>query len=290
MKTLVRIVLAAVAYLMGAMITGALAPVLHLPALNTPADANPGKMFLAFALTTPLLAIGFVLLAAGLRGNWAKRFAAIAALLYVTIGLNTMIEVKIFTHMVSGSALGASLHSVLPCVFAAAVLATIKTEAGVVSTMLPFQFAGWSWRLVVAWLMFPVIYWTFGMCVAPFVLKYYDAGMLGLRIPPPSIILKTQLLRSALFLAASFPAIWLWRKSRGQFILGMGLAHAFAVGIFQLAGATFIPAIMRVAHSIEIMADSFAYAAVLGMLFIRKESVTAQATAEPVKVKEPVAV
>lgn len=289
MKTLFRILLAAVAYVMGAMVTGALAPVLHLPVFKVPADAS-AQRFVMFALSTPLLTIGLAALAAGLRGNWGKRFGAIASLLYVAIGLNTMIEAKIFTHMIDGSAFAASLHSVLPCVFAAAVLATIKTDAGAALTMLPFEFKGWSWRLVVAWLMFPVIYWTFGMCVAPFVIGYYDSGILGLRIPPPAIILETQLLRSALFLAASLPTIWLWRKSRGQFILGMGLAHAFAVGIFQLAGATFMPAILRILHSIEITADSFAYAAVLGLLFIAKTEPAKAETVERLDVKHSVAV
>lgn len=289
MKTVVRILLAAVAYVIGSVLTGIIAPVLHLSSFRVAENIAPEKLFLALVLSSPLLAIGVAPLAAGLRGSFMKRFAAIAALLYVAIGLNTAIEAKKFTTLIAGSAFGVSLQSLLPCLFAAAVLATIHTEPSASPAMLRFDGA-WTWRLPVAWLSFPVIYWVFGMCVAPFVIKYYDAGALGLRIPAPSTILLTQLLRSALFLAASLPAIWLWRKSRRQFILAMGLAHAFAVGIFQLAGATFLPVVLRVAHSIEITADSFAYAAVLGLLFIAKGSAVSVAALEKAEVNRPVAV
>lgn len=290
MKIVVRILLAAIAYVVGSVLTGILAPVVHLGSIHAPGDIAPEKLFLALVLSTPLLAIGVAPLAAGLRGGYWKRFGAIAALLYVTIGLNTAIEAKAFTTLIEGSAIAFSLQSLLPCVFASAVLATIATESQEPATTMRIS-GGWAWRLAVAWLSFPVIYWTFGMCVAPFVVPYYAAGgPFGLHIPPASTILLTQVPRSALFLAASFPAIWLWRKSRAQFIFAMGLAHAVAVGIFQLASAILLPLVLRVAHSIEITADSFAYAAVLGLLFIAQRPAKNAARVEEPAVTRPVAV
>ncbi len=267
MKIIARILLAAFAYVIGEVLTGMLAPALHIPQMRVPPGMDLTKAFIAVALASPLLTAAFIPLADGLRGSWTKRFASIALLLFVTIGLNTAIEAKVFSDMVPGSALGSSLNSLLPCVFAAAVLTPRGDRAGA-KAISQFGVPGWSWRLALAWMAFPVCYWMFGMCVAPFVLRYYESGALGIHVPPPLLILQTQLLRSALFLAASLPAILLWRKSRSQFILAMGLAQAFAVGVFQLASATFFPIALRVAHSLEITADSFAYAAALGFLFI----------------------
>jgi hypothetical protein len=272
MKTLGRILLIAIAYVAGCILTGIIAPFIHLPQLRMPAGAEPSRMFLAMVASTPLLAIGVLPLSAGLRGIGGKRFFALSALLYVTIGLNTMIEAKIFSTVVEGSAVVASLYSLLPCVLVGAVLAFGHGQPDAGYTLIQTNLGGWTWRVLVAWLSFPVIYWTFGMCVGPFVIAYYNGSTMGLRIPAPSVILTTQLLRSVLLLAASVPVILLWRKSRQQFIVALGLAYAFAIGIFQLASATFMPARLRILHSLEITADSFAYAALLGYLFIAQSA------------------
>ena len=281
MKLIARILLAAFAYVLGVVITGMIAPALHIPQMRGPVEMNPSIMMVALLLSAPLLTAACFPLAQGMRGTWTQRFLSLALLLFTTIGLNTMIEAKVFSDMVPGSAFGAALNSLLPCLFAAAVLTPrgIRTDPDVLGH---FPVLGWSWRLLLAWAAFPVCYWLFGMCVAPFVLRYYESGTLGIHVPPPLVILQTQWLRSALFLAASFPGIVLWRKSRWQFIFAMGLAHAFAVGVFQLAAATFFPVALRIAHSVEIMADSFAYAAVLGFLFIATRSEARGSRAAPV--------
>jgi hypothetical protein len=48
----------------------------------------------------------------------------------------------------------------------------------------------------------------------------------------------------------------------------MGLAQAFAIGIFPLLQAYFMPAVIRVTHSAEITANAFAFSAIVGVLFI----------------------
>ena len=65
-----------------------------------------------------------------------------------------------------------------------------------------------------AWLAFPPIYFVFGLCVAPFVVPYYASGVPGFMIPSLGTIAATQLVRSALFLAASVPLVRLWRGGR----------------------------------------------------------------------------
>jgi len=223
-------------------------------------------------LSLPILIVGLLPLASGFKGTGLQRWFAIAALLYVTLGLNTLIEAKIFTGLLDGSPFVASLFWILPAALTAFALTYRFGETRPSpSAVGDFGAAGWSWRLCLAWLVWPFIYFLFGMCVGPFVVPYYTTGgPLGLRIPGFDVIIGTQLLRSAIFLAASFPAILLWTKSRGRLFVALGLAYAVTVGLFQLAQASFFPMMMRVAHSLEITADSFAYAAVLTLLFTRK--------------------
>jgi len=70
-------------------------------------------------------------------------------------------------------------------------------------------------------------------------------------------------------IVATIPIALLWKKSRSSFIVSVGLAYAVAVGAFQLVQGTFLPVFLRVLHSVEIAADSFVYAAILGFLFVR---------------------
>jgi hypothetical protein len=133
----------------------------------------------------------------------------------------------------------------------------------------------------VAWLGWPVTYFVFGACVVPFVLPYYTSGALGLQLPPVGTVFEVQLLRSVIFLAASLPFIALWKGSRLGLWLALGSAHAVVVGLYGIISATFLPMIMRVAHGLEITADSFAYAGLLVLLFAaRKESASVPAGAQ----------
>ncbi len=268
MKPIVKILLATLAYGGGLILTGVLAPLLHIPAMPSMSDEpqSSERWLLITLATTPLFMASLLPLVGGLRGTWLKRWLGVSALLFVALGLNAAIELTIFSTHGSDS-LYMAFYFVLQCFLAAAVM-TAGRSAGAEAAFASFSAAGWAWRLAVAWLAFPVIYTVFGMGVAPFVVPYYEAGVGHLTLPPIEVIIRTAFVRSVLILAASLPAIVLWKKSRGQFIVAMGLAQAMAGGLFPMAAAEFMPAVVRVAHAIEITADSFAYAAVLGVLFV----------------------
>jgi hypothetical protein len=271
-----KLLLAPVAYGLGMVLSGMLIAALHLPTTPpVPGDTRSMEtQFLISLLLSPLLVASLLPLAEGMRGKWIQRCLAIAGLLFVTLGLNTIIELTVFSTMLPDKNLLVSAIFVLPALFLGA-LATFGKARSEPSTFASTNAAGWAWRLPVAWLAFPVIYFFFGMCIAPIVVPYYNAGVAGLIIPPIDVIFRTQLVRSLIFLAASFPAVLLWTKSRTQFIVAMGLVHAMTVGVFQLAQANFLPTVLQVTHSVEITADSFAYAAVLGFLFIRSRKAEA---------------
>ncbi|MEJ2504066.1 MAG: hypothetical protein P8177_12280, partial [Gemmatimonadota bacterium] len=113
---------------------------------------------------------------------------------------------------------------------------------------------------------FPAVYVVFGMAVRPFIESYYVGGELGLRIPGWGELLAVLTLRSGLFLVACVPVLIAWRGSSRRLIAALGLALFVLVGGFQMLQSYWLPGTMRIAHALEILADSLAYLALLVVL------------------------
>ena len=266
-KFAARVLAAALAYLVGQVATGVTAPLFHFPTLALPEGSNPQHIFAVSAAMLPILVAGVLPIALGLQGRWLSRWSAVALFLYISLGLNTLIEAKIFSTVLAGNPLLASLNFVLPCALAAAVLTSRNNDVTSASAV-SLARRGWAWRLVVTWLSFPLIYFLFGMIVSPFVVPFYrTSNALGLHIPSFGVIIETQLVRSFIFLLTSLGIARLWAKSSAQLFLALGLGYAMTLGIFPLAQAYFFPITLRVVHGLEIVCDSFAYAAVIALLF-----------------------
>ena len=244
------------------MLVGALG--FRMPAAFTGGDT--ARLFWQAAAATPILAIGLAPLAAGLGGSWWTRFGVLFLLMYVAFNLNSVLELRIFSAVFrNGGEPAMLLQGVLPA--AALCAATAWCFRGPATSKPAPQHgaAGWVGRLALGVLAFPLVYYTFGAMVGPIVIRYYSGGgPLGLTIPAQTVILSTQFVRSTFFLMASLPAILLWSGSRRALIGALGLAHAALVGIYGLAQAGgVLPDILRIAHGLEITADSFAYAGLL---------------------------
>ncbi len=270
MRIIGRILLAAIAYVVGLVLSGMITAMMHLPTASLPPGTTQAQLLRNMLLAAPLLTAALLPLASGLKGKWHKRSISLAFLLFIALGLNTIIEARVFTGMISNPVTMA-LHYVLPALLVAMVLTWPAAETqSAPMTSVSFTPAAWTWRLIVAWLAFPVIYFIFGMSITPIIMPYYKAGIAGLKIPSAQVVVATQLVRSALFLLASLPLLTLWRKSRGGLMVAMGLAHAVTVGVFALVQASWLPSVLRVTHTVEITADSFVYAIVLVLLFVPK--------------------
>ncbi len=285
-------IFAGVLFAIGSILTGLLAAAVHVTIPNfNPATVNQQTMFLMFLLTCPLIGLGLMPLARGIHGSRAVRWVVLTLFLLLCLGVNTIIEMRIFTTALANGGAGVLIATfALPAVLCAMVLASIRNGESIepvfserVSTFLAaHSMGGWLWRLVLAICAFPVAYLIFGMMVAPFVVDYYRHGIVGLVLPPMSTILPTQVLRSTIFLIASLPFIVLWRKSCGSLIFSLGLAHWVLVGLFGLVQALWFPPVLRIAHSLEIGADSFAYAAALAFLLLPRSSERRAAHVVPV--------
>jgi hypothetical protein len=269
--------LCVVIYIVASALSGMVVAALGLRLPASMIEGTPAQLFLRALWATPILVVGLAPLAARLGGSWAARFAALSMLTYLSLSLNSVLETRVFTSMLkTGGSAFLLAHGVLPALAVCAALALWFGGAAGPPPIPRYGLAGWTWRIAVAVLAFPVAYFTFGMMVAPIVVPYYTGGgSIGLAVPPVALILRTVFVRSSIFLVASLPAVLLWIGSRRGLIGALGWAHAVLVGIFGLAQTHLLPPILRITHSIEITADSFAYAAVLAWLFVARSRAAA---------------
>jgi hypothetical protein len=263
------------AFTLGTMLGAPIAAALGATLMAVPEGAAAATLALLAAVASIALALALGPLASGLAVGLAARWAILALLAYVCLGVNTAIEAAIFTTF--GGTSGLLVLNALSCAGLAAALAIVWRPVGVVAEW-PAAWrrfwsqhgaAQWAWRLIVAVMAFPLIYFLFGMMAGPFVIDAYRAGRFGLAVPSLDVILSVQLLRSALFLLASLPVVVAWGGSRRRLWLALGTAHFALVGLFGMLQAYWLPASMRLIHGTEILADSIAYAAVLVALLMR---------------------
>jgi len=264
----------AVAYVVGTVIGGALITALALEMPQVPGGADPTVQGLLLIPGGLVFALGLAAMATGLAGRWWERWAILSIFLFAINGVGNAIETTIFTTLGGpvGAALGFLLPSVL-CALAVALLFPPPSEATLAQKASEF-FSQWKpsslvSRFVLAILAFPIVYFVFGMIVAPIVTPYY-AELDFLKIPAMSTLVPVLHLRSTLIFLVTLPIIIGWNSSRARFILGLGLGNATAVGLGGLVQVTFFPAVLRWTHGIEILVDGLVYAWVLALLFLPK--------------------
>jgi hypothetical protein len=266
MKTILKLAGCWAAYFVALVVSFAVVGALKLHT-NPPLDNLPAtvRMLLALAAGAVLVA-GLFPMVRGLAGGAATRMAAMINFLLLALALNTMIEASFFSTIQNGAISADGVYYACLVALTGGALGLLFGDRAGGAGLRHAGVVDWIGRGLIAWLSWPVIYFVFGMCVAPVVMQYYKA-LSWLRIPPVGTIIGIQLVRSLIFLASSLPLIALWKGSRQGLWLSLGLAHAAAVGWFGLVQATFFPMAMRVAHTLEITADSFAYAGLLVVLF-----------------------
>lgn len=259
-----RIVLCGLVFAAAQSLSGALVPVLGLRMLEPPAGASRAGLALASLLGSPLLPLALAPLAVRMPGAWLARAARLAVFVYVSFGLNTLVEARIFTTLVAPDAFaGMCVFYVLPSVALALAAAAAFPAHGEPAPLPRRGPAAWAARAAAAWLAFPVIYLLFGMMVAPLVLPAYEQGTGGLVLPPMTVIVPVQLVRSLLFLASAAPVVLAFRGSWKQLAVRFGWAFWVLTGLYGMVSAVWMPPLLRLAHTVEIGADSFAWGAVV---------------------------
>jgi hypothetical protein len=262
----------AAAYFLGTMISGMVITAAGMPWPAFPNPPSPTTNLILGVFSSILMAGCLALLANGIRGSQLVRWLALAAISYVIFGLNNEIEAAAFTTF--GGTATMLVFFVVPCLLGAAAAVWLirpatSPEPGL-ATALHRPASTWWWRVVIAWLAFPVIYLFFGMLVGPFVVPFYKEPGFGLTLPGWDTILPVVLLRSALALAVTLPILLLWSRSRRSLFVALAIAFFAMMGLIGLAATTFFPPTLRVVHSIEILGDAVVYAWALVALFVPK--------------------
>jgi hypothetical protein len=243
----------------------------------------PGQTYVPILsfLTALVLAATLAFLALGLGGSEWKRWLILFVFLYVSFVVNNQIETVVYTIMSEVPTM--LLFFTFPCVLATGATAfLIRSPEG--GSALPSVFedrpvTSWWWRLLLAWLAFPVIYYFFGALIYPFVAEIYTNHETGFRLPGPLVVLGAVSVRSLLFLVVSIPILVSWRRSRRSLVLSLAAALAAMVGVAGMFENTYSPTQMKIVHSIEIIADSLVHAWVLVALLVPKKKISEPETA-----------
>jgi hypothetical protein len=270
-----RLPLCVFAYVAGAAGGGALIAALGMPLPMLPEQANEQMTSLCLVLASLALALGLAPLARRIRGTFAVRWLVLALLCYVCLGVNMPIEAAIFTHM--GGMGSMPVFFILPCLLFAATMALLfkpidKGDSFLAAARRFFEgrTAGqWAWRIAAAVCVFPLIYWTFGLMIAPFVRPYYEQGQFALTLPSAGVIVLVQLLRSVLFLAGTMPILIAGSAPRRHLILALGLAFYVLVGLYGMIQTYWFAPTLLVLHNLEIFTDSMVYALAIALLLVR---------------------
>jgi hypothetical protein len=280
MKTLLKLLGCWVAVSLSMVLGTTLVGALHLHT-NTMADPTPdGVKFLAYLVACVAMTLAVFAVARGLSGPAVLRAGVIAALVFVALGVNNILDGLIYTHTFDGAVPANVVLTAMAGILAGASLGPFFGHREMSQGLRQMGWTSWAGRGLGVWLAWPVIYFLFGMMASPFVVRYYTSGIVpGFHIPSFGVIIPMQLLRSVLFLAVSLPIVALWKGSRLGLWVGLGLAHSVCVGWFGLICGTFLPMVMRVGHGLEITGDSFAYAGLLVLLFSGAAGAKNQATA-----------
>jgi MFS family permease len=269
-----KVPLCVLAYMVGMVAGGVLLPSLGMKLPDMPAQADPQLVMLYTLIATAAVAAATGPVACAIRGRYAVRWLALFLFAAVCLSINTGIEASIFTKV---AGLPVAVFGILPALLLAAAAALVfrpeAKGAGVSWGLGPFlasRSAGqWAWRILAAILAFPIIYFAFGMPVGVLIGDYYRQEQFGLILPPLGTVIVVQLVRSVLFLAATFPIVALWSGSRRRLVLALGAALFVFVGLFGMIQAHWLPAHIRAVHTVEFLADSMVYAlALAGLLFV----------------------
>ena len=262
----------AIAYFIGVMISGAVITAAKMQWPTFPGSASETTNLVLALISSFLMAGCLALLASGIRGSHVVRWIILAVFTYVTFGLNNQIEVAIFTTY--GGTVTMLVFFVLPCAFGTTAAGRLfrpeEPDASLENVITSQPLSTWWWRVVIAWLAFPVIYVFFGMLAAPFVVPVYQAQDFGLTLPGWGTMLPVALGRSALYLAVTAPILMNWSRSRRSLVLSLGFVFFAMMGLIGLLAVTFFPPVLRIVHSIEILGDAIVYAWLLVSLFVPK--------------------
>jgi hypothetical protein len=272
--TVGKLILCALAFYVGFILGGIFSAAAGFPTPEMPAGAVAATVQTALMISGFPVAICLALLSSRISLKFTPRWLSLAALVWLAYGVNTYLEANIFTTYGSASLINV-ITSLGAGLLGGAAVAWFFPPAyqpeplwiTVATFFRRYRSSDCAWRFLAAIVAFPVIYYFFGWLISPIVVPYYQQQGGSLVIPSLGILLPVLFFRSSIFLVSCFMVLVAWRSTRFSLALSLGAAMFMLVGGIGLMVASFLPAILRVVHSFEILADSLCYAIALSLLF-----------------------
>lgn len=265
------------AYVMASLFGGAAAQALRLPGFSIGDPIDP-RVYLAAAAVSGVL-FGFFLgpLAARLPVRFLERVGVLFVTLFVLNQLTNAIEALFFTTIpAAGWTFSLFVSAVEHAGLAVALASLFRPQSGrrrlpaVLGEFLSRRgWLDWLARFAAASVLFVLVYFFFGMIVAPYVVPFYQNPALGLRltIPEINVILPLELGRGLLHALVLFPLIALLQEgnSRSRWGIAFRIASALVVlGSWQpMLSAAIWPVELRLAHGLELTADGMVYGLII---------------------------
>jgi len=250
-----------------------LASWMGLPMPEIPLGADPAILARYFLLASLILAAGLSAVSRGLSVGLLSRWLILSFFTWIAYGVNNYLEAAIFTNMAAASLYTVVLYlpASLLCGAAVAWLFPPGIEGPGFFAQARAVFAtqtlnSWSWRLLAAFLAFPLVYFFFGRLIAPIVLPYYLQGTDQLNLPGWDQILPVLAVRSLLFLLICLPIVITWNRSTLRLFLTLGLTLFLLVGGLSMLYAYWLAPVLRVTHTLEIFAGEMVYTGALIIL------------------------
>ena len=275
----VRIFICTVVFSAAMIMGGMLAGFLGIAMPQIPPEIDVTKAGQLIPLVGILMSVVLAIFSRYFGVRYIPRWLILSILSMTAFGLNNNLEGRLFfPSMATNYSLVSNLIACLACSAVVAWLfkPSMPVEAFWVQIQIFFaarSSGSWTWRLLIAWIAFPVIYFFFGKLVSPFVLPYYLQQYSGLALPTQTEMFKLSILRSFFFLISILPVLIVWKGNRNGLFFLLAISLFLMVGGMNMLQAIWLPLDLRTAHSIEILADSFSHAAVLVYLLVPKQLV-----------------
>lgn len=278
-----KLILCGLSFIVGMIIGGMIASLLGLQPPKMPVGADISIVMIYYVIESPILALALALIARGLSGRFLTRTLILFFLTWVAYSLNTVLEASIFmTSSTTSTSLFSIVSFLVPSFLCSAAVAFFfsfdKKNVSFTDSLKEFfirrTIGAWVWRIGIAVVSFMPIYLFFGTLVYPITGKYFQQNMFELKAAGWDQILPILFIRSILFFLACFPVIIVWQKSKRSLFYNLGFALFVLVGFLYMFGAYWMPMIIRLPHSLEILADSYVYSGVLVVLLAKGDAIT----------------
>lgn len=212
-----------------------------------------------------ILAAGLISVDNGLGGSRLARWGVLSGFLIICFCISTSIE-----NMIYMSAEGSIMMIpilILPSLLLSGVISFIKgysagrdipsvSPKGLFQTLKKVLLTR---KLFGAVIIFPVLYFIFGILVSPLVVPYYEQNVSGLALPGPLAIVTTEIIRGGLHVLAVIPIMFFWHGTMKGLTISLSLSFFIFVMAYDVVLAYQVPLKLIITHGMEMLIKSFIY-------------------------------